>query len=75
MSDVGMMRRTNGKANDAELTFVRHSGIPAFLFVKIVKNVNNFANNQLPVLPVFILLYHSGQYQNLETMFGYLWQK
>jgi hypothetical protein len=30
---------TNGKNNDAGLTFSRHSGIPAFLFVDIGNNV------------------------------------
>jgi hypothetical protein len=34
-----MMRRTNGKTNDAGQQFLRHSDIPAFLFPKVKKNV------------------------------------
>jgi hypothetical protein len=30
--------QTNGKTNDAGITFFRHSGIPAFSFLTLVKN-------------------------------------
>jgi hypothetical protein len=38
-ADAGLMWRTNGKNNDAGLTFSRYSGIPAFLFIDIGNNV------------------------------------
>jgi hypothetical protein len=37
-ADAGLTRRTNGKTNDAGLTFLRHYGISAFIFFNLKQN-------------------------------------